>query len=535
MVLSLTAFLRESGFQRRDIARKTGIPELLSLKPGDWVAYDTYLKLVNFPSEQLSDEEWTDAGRRLFEVRGLRVLAPVVGWTIPSVAGAYDWLLSYSFGPDSGGFRTVTFALVRVAPGQLRVVLRPPRGKPLPHGLVLITAGALEVVPTLVGAGAAKVLQRLHQGDAVFDIRFKERPLWSFIRTFVNAWAPGAARAARRREEFDLARGGSLMERKEAALERMATGEHESLAGIPERIGEKYRVIRIIGHGSMGMVYLAVQEPGTRRVAIKVLSVNPKAHHGSFEDHNRVFLRGARSLSRLDSRYIVKLHDYGLDGRVPFLVLQFVEGPSLEELMLRGALPVEDAERIFKQICKALRDAHALGIMHRDLSPGNIIIDRVTGIVKVLDFGLAKFEGEDDELSVVGRVVGTQWYVAPEVLAGEADVRGDLYAAGMLLYRMLTGRFPYDATSADVMVGNLKGGPRTFRDVAPHRGLPRRLERIAMRCLERDPDRRYQTAIDVLDALATPEPSPWPLRIALGAMVTVSAIALVWWLAGSTS
>lgn len=529
MVLSLLSFLEQRGIARAAILQTVGHPEVLGVTDLDWVDWSTYVAIIEGASATILAEEWRAAGHRLFQDRRFGRLSPVVRWTVPSIESAYDWLLHYLFGPDAGGFRGISVALMRIRAGHLRLVLRPPRRSTLPIGLLKLTEGTLEIVPTLVGGARAIVVLKRHRDDAVFDITFEERPLALLARRLLRLWWPGAADAARLRDSFDQAMEQSASQRREKARRKLANQDDSTGAAIvPRLIDGKYRLIRLLGSGSMGKVYLANQEPGDRRVAIKVLAVNPEAHGGSHESHQRMFFREADALARLSSRYIVKLHDYGMDRGLPFLVLQHVEGAALEDLMITGAFPVQDAEKIFRQVVKALRDAHARGIMHRDLSPANVIIDRYTGAVTVLDFGLSKFQGDLDSLSAAGRVVGTTWYVAPETLQGHADVRADLYAAGMILYRMLTGRFPYDAKSADVMAAHLTEAPRSFRDAAPHRRIPKRLERIAMRCLEKDPNRRFPSAVAVLHALEQ-RPEPWPglLPALITALIVMSLLVLV--------
>lgn len=498
-LISALAFFKEKGITRQQLAEEAGIPEILVLDEESWVPFSIYRRTLEAAEEHLSEDDWRQAGERLFEARWLSPFGVIIGWTVPSVESAFDWALRSAFGADGLGIRACSSALIRLGPGRLRAVLRPPPGDNLPRGLVLLTEGTMIHLPTLIGSPRAEVRTRMQNQDAIYDIVYKERRFWTALLGLVRWLWPGAAEAARLRDQFDVAMEQSAAARRKRLEERRAAElDQDELGELPQVVGGKYRLVRSIGRGSMGEVFLAQQEGTTRDVAIKFLAVDRGVHSGALEDHERQFLREASTLARLESRNIVRIHDYGIEGERPYLVLQYVDGASLEDLLAGGAIPVRDAERIFRGVCLAMRDAHAIGVVHRDLSPGNVLISALDNKVKVLDFGFAKFLGEVDELSVHGRVVGTPWFVAPEIWSRGADPRSDLYAAGMLLYRMLTGRYPFDASTAEMMATPIEQSPRRFREVAPHRRLPRRLERIALRCLERDPDRRYQSAQQIL-------------------------------------
>ncbi len=232
-----------------------------------------------------------------------------------------------------------------------------------------------------------------------------------------------------------------------------------------------YRIECKIGEGGMGEVFRATDTRLGRSVAIKVMSERFSAH----------FEREARAISSLNHPNICTLYDVGAN----FLVMELVEGETLAARLQRGPLPIETVRQYGGQTLAALAEAHSKGIVHRDLKPGNIMIGK-SG-VKVLDFGIAK-SAADQTLTDSVRVMGTPAYMAPEQREGKpADARSDIYSFGCLLYEMLTGG----------RVGTQRGRIRS-----------RRLENIVNRCLEDDPDRRWQSAAEVERQLATAKVAP---------------------------
>jgi serine/threonine protein kinase len=239
-----------------------------------------------------------------------------------------------------------------------------------------------------------------------------------------------------------------------------------------------YKIESYVGAGGMGQVYKARDTRLGRAVAIKVSS----------QEFNARFEREARAISALNHPHICTLHDIGPN----YLVMELVEGPTLAERLKQGALPMESALRYGAQIADALAAAHAQGIIHRDLKPGNIIIAK--GGVKVLDFGLAK-SPEDETLTTSRMVMGTPAYMAPEQREGKAcDARTDIYALGLVLYEMATGKRP--TQDQPVLPDN----------------LPEGLAHVIERCLDLDPEQRWQSARDIrteLDWVARPKtPAP---------------------------
>lgn len=271
----------------------------------------------------------------------------------------------------------------------------------------------------------------------------------------------------------------------------------------------------------MGEVYRARDERLERDVAIKVLPSGTLADEAA----RRRLRQEARALARLNHPHIATIHDLDAQDGVDFLVMEYVPGSTLAEKLAAGPLSEKDTLRLGAQVAAALEEAHAQRIVHRDLKPGNIVLTS-RGDVKVLDFGVAKLlepaEGETvtaETFTETRGVAGTLPYMAPEQLRGEpVDARTDIHALGAVLYEMSTGRRPFSETQGPRLIDAiLNSAP-----AAPGRLQPRlsaELERIILKCLEKDPERRYQSARELrvdLERLAAPSPVTAP-RVHLGA------------------
>ncbi|MEZ5300353.1 MAG: protein kinase [Verrucomicrobiales bacterium] len=266
------------------------------------------------------------------------------------------------------------------------------------------------------------------------------------------------------------------------ALEAEATvGDPFACAPEVARIAEAFPELEIvgpIGRGGMGAVYLARQPHLGREVALKILP--PDAADPEFAER---FRREAALLARLNHPNIVTLHDFGERGGFFFLLMEYVEGATLADL-IRGGGGIDPAEclRLIPQICAALEYSHEKGVIHRDIKPSNVLID-ATGRAKLADFGVAKFAGHDADFALTrtDASVGTPRYMAPEqaVPGGSADPRADVYSLGVVFYEMLTGEVP--AGSFDP--------PSEVR-----RGVSRALDGVVLRAMQSRPDARYQTA-----------------------------------------
>jgi Tol biopolymer transport system component len=266
-----------------------------------------------------------------------------------------------------------------------------------------------------------------------------------------------------------------------------------------------YEVQSPLGAGGMGEVYRARDTRLGRDVAIKVLP-EALAHDA---DRLRRFEQEARTIAALNHPNILGIHDIGTHGGAPFLVSEFLEGQTLREKLLTGPLPVRRAIEYALGIAEGLAAAHEKGVVHRDLKPENVFVTR-DGRIKVLDFGLAKLlrpeENHETALTlsdptVPGMVMGTVGYMSPEQVRGEAcDPRSDIFSFGAVLYEMLTGKRAFKReTSAETMTAILREEPQALNDTG-WQGPPE-LQRILARCLEKNVERRFQSASDLAFAL----------------------------------
>jgi serine/threonine protein kinase len=269
-----------------------------------------------------------------------------------------------------------------------------------------------------------------------------------------------------------------------------------------------YEILAPIGAGGMGEVYRAHDARLGRDVAVKVL---PPAMAENQQARER-FEREARAVSKLNHPNICTLFDVGDEGTTHFLVMEYLEGETLEQRVKRGALPLDAALKIAEQVTDALSKAHRAGIVHRDLKPSNIFLTKQGA--KILDFGLAKdrtslqaepqrtqsggspttFVGND---TAAGTILGTYPYMSPEQLEGRvADARSDIFAFGAVLYEMLTGQRAFAGKSqASVIAAILERDPRSILELMPV--CPKSLDRVVRRSLAKDPDERWQTAFDL--------------------------------------
>ncbi len=272
--------------------------------------------------------------------------------------------------------------------------------------------------------------------------------------------------------------------------------------GVPKVISH-YRVGKLLGGGGMGEVYLATDRRDGSTVALKLLHPH-LAHDEAFRER---FEREAHVGALLRSPYTVHLLDHGMTQGHYFIVMEYVEGASLKEAMRGGALDVHRALRIAAQAARALEEGEARGVIHRDIKPDNIFVG-VGDSVKVGDFGIARQVG-GGTLTTPGAFVGTLAYAAPELALGKADHRSDIYSLGATLYHILTGRPPFQGDALEV----LRHHQETPLQLEPLAGLPADAVEIITRCLEKDPEKRYQTASALAGALehaAVPVPAVEP-------------------------
>jgi serine/threonine protein kinase len=267
-------------------------------------------------------------------------------------------------------------------------------------------------------------------------------------------------------------------------------------------IAGKYRLLERLGCGGMGTVYLCEHVLMSRRVAIKVL---PPAMADEPASLAR-FYREARAAARLDHPNIVRAHDVDHEDKLHFIVLEFVDGCNLHDFVRKnGTLTPARAAHYIRQAALGLAHAHEAGLVHRDIKPGNLLLDR-QGTVKLLDMGLARFFREDTGAFVkeyeAGYVIGTADYVAPEqVVDSRVDIRADIYSLGGTLYYLLVGKSPFqEGTMAQKMIWHQVRQPKSLRQLRPD--VPEALVRVIETMMAKEPARRHQTPADVADALA---------------------------------
>ena len=311
-----------------------------------------------------------------------------------------------------------------------------------------------------------------------------------------------------------------------------------------------YKIIEKLGQGGMGEVYLAEDSRLDRKVALKILP----QHLSERAELRERFEREARAVSSLNHPHICTLYDVGEADGIHYLVMEHLVGETLEARLAKGALPLEQTLEYAIQIADALDKAHRQGVVHRDLKPGNIML--VKSGAKLLDFGLAKLQAADTptnlsalpteqaNLTAEGTILGTLQYMAPEQLeAKEADSRTDIFAFGAVVYEMATGKKAFEGNSqASLIAAILKDDPPAMAELQPM--TPSVFDRIVKRCLAKDPDKRWQTATDLMEELkwvtetGTPSDSlpgftglaAWKKAIpwAITAMVVVVAGLSIW-------
>ncbi|QDT56246.1 Serine/threonine-protein kinase PknB [Caulifigura coniformis] len=327
---------------------------------------------------------------------------------------------------------------------------------------------------------------RLAQVEFVARTRFGDPPAAdSYVARFPDYVTPGVA------EEFVTAAANSHSPREQAS-----TAENLGALG-------DYKLLDRIGEGGMGIVYRAVQPGADRVVALKVI-------RSSVTSAGEVFRRKAETrfrneihaAARLEHENIIPVYDVGMVGELMYFAMRFVDGRSLNELVKQGPLENRQAATWMAGVARGVAEAHRCGILHRDLKPHNVMIDARTDQPMVADFGLAKLLDTDDQLTKTGETIGTPSYMPPEQIsdASNVDARGDVYSLGATLYHLLSGRPPFQAA-------NTLG---TMRQVLYDEAVPPKrlnslvdadLETISLKCLQKEPVRRYQSAREFLDDL----------------------------------
>ena len=261
---------------------------------------------------------------------------------------------------------------------------------------------------------------------------------------------------------------------------------------LAKRIG-KYPVIREIGKGAMGTVFEGFDPDTGEKVAIKILRAEHLADSAADSASAR-FEREAQATRRLRHPNIVDVREYGEQGRIKFIAMEFLDGRELRQLMReRGRFALDDAVFVLLQLLDALGHSHEHGVVHRDIKPSNVMV--LDGLhIKVMDFGIARIESA--AFTQIGTLLGTPSYMSPEQMRGDpADGRADLWAAGVMLYEMLVGRSPFAARSSfEVIQGAIGMDPAPVSSLVP--GLPTSIDAVLRRALARRHEDRFQAAGD---------------------------------------
>jgi serine/threonine protein kinase len=270
-----------------------------------------------------------------------------------------------------------------------------------------------------------------------------------------------------------------------------------------------YRILEKLGAGGMGEVYLAEDVKLGRKVAIKILS----EEYTTNRDRLQRFEQEASAASNLNHPNILTIHEVGKDNGRHYIATEYIDGLTLRRKALGSHMEIPEILDIAVQVASALEEAHAAGIVHRDIKPDNIMVRR-NGYVKVLDFGLAKLTETIDRSSLdaeastrvfvqtdAGVVMGTSHYMSPEQARGKpVDARSDIWSLGVVIYELVAGRTPFEGeTSTDVIVGITQKEPPPLARYAPN--VPAELDWIVMKALRKDRDERYQTIRELLTDL----------------------------------
>ena len=322
--------------------------------------------------------------------------------------------------------------------------------------------------------------------------------------------------------------------------------------------GSRYRILRVLGAGGMGVVYQAWDEDLGLAVALKTIRPEVMSDPFTAADIERRFKRELLLARQVTHRHVVRIHDLGEVGGVKYLTMHFIEGQTLSaQLSQSGKLPVPRALQITRQMADGLAAAHAAGVVHRDLKPENVMID-ADGDAIIMDFGISRSLTGTGTGTAMGAVVGTLEYMSPEQASGErADQRADIYTLGLILYDLIIGRrrFAVATSPLSEAMARMQHAPPPIRTLEP--AVPEAVQRIVARCLEPDPARRYQTIAELLSDLdrldadgrerATPPSAHWLIpdfalswprwaHLALGAaaalLFATPAVVLVGMLAG---
>jgi CheY-like chemotaxis protein/tRNA A-37 threonylcarbamoyl transferase component Bud32 len=346
----------------------------------------------------------------------------------------------------------------------------------------------LEQVNEVITAASA-VEAGNYQAGTLAEVARRDDELGRLARIF-----DGMADHVRSREDRLRNQVHHLRDEVEAARKAQAeagdAGPESTNLTTGQRFADRYEVLGTIGQGGMGMVYRAKDLELEEEVAIKTLRPELVADETVLER----FKSEIRLARRISHRNVVRIHDFGQSAGVDFLTMEYVEGITVRELIdERGRLEISSTLALARQLASSLEVAHEQGVIHRDIKPQNLLVDG-DGVLKVMDFGIARLTERSSGLTEVGLVVGTPSYMSPEqMLAEDIDARSDLYAAGVVLYECLTGRLPFDAPTPVAMIAKVLSqtpeAPNTIQS-----DVPPALSSLVMQLLAKDKNERVQTA-----------------------------------------
>lgn len=271
---------------------------------------------------------------------------------------------------------------------------------------------------------------------------------------------------------------------------------------IGQTIAEKYLLEKLIGTGGMGSVYAGKHVQLGRAIAVKVMNADTVSDEVAIAR----FIREAKTAAKLDHANAVTIHDFGSTSNGgAFIVMEYINGQSLRKYLSKhGALSLKQTLAWFMPICEVVEAAHQRGIIHRDLKPENIMLKEIGEeiVIKVVDFGLAKLVTNTDasqKLTKTGEFMGTPQYMAPEVYDGEAaDQRTDIYALGIILYEMISGKIPFAGSVQNIISGHLFNEPKPIASINPN--LPQELDKVLALALEKKREQRISSAVEFANA-----------------------------------